>query len=46
MSSPGIYTYEDLKYFFDSIKIVSKNCVDVTKNYIIDYTYFETYIII
>lgn len=46
MSSPGIYTYEDLKYFFDSIKIVSKNGVDVTKNYIIDYTYFETYIII
>ena len=46
MSSPGTYTYEDLRYFFDTIRIVNKNGEDVTHNYEIDFSQIDAYEII
>ena len=46
MSSPGTYTYEDLRYFFDTIRIVNKNREDVTHNYEIDFSQIDAYEII
>ena len=46
MSSPGTYTYEDLRYFFDTIRIVNKNGEDVTHNYEIDFSQIDDYEII
>lgn len=46
MSSLGTYTYDDLRYFFDTIRIVNKNGEDVTHNYEIDFSQIDAYEII
>lgn len=46
MIEKGTYNYEELKYFFDTIKVLDKDGNDVTSNYELDFTYFENYIIV